>query len=231
MELLLVLVLLVVAGSLVVPAITTAFGSVKLRRAGDQVVSRWAEARAQAVETGTVYQFRFTPETGDYRVEPWVSAAGATGASATGATGATGATAAATTNAAAASRAPSSGSTSGSSTSSAASELASRVTHRMLSQSSTIEATLPNPIKFQGGQTAVDDRVRGERRVDSLQSTGESWSTPILFFPDGSSSTATIVLQDDAPRYLRLTLRGLTGVARASGLMTREELDESSRTQ
>jgi hypothetical protein len=101
----------------------------------------------------------------------------------------------------------------------------------MLAQSSTIEAALPTPIIFQGGQTAVEDRVRGERRVDSLQSTGETWSTPILFFPDGSSSTATVVLEDDAPRYLRLTLRGLTGVARASGLMTRAELDESSRTQ
>jgi Tfp pilus assembly protein FimT len=216
MELLLVLVLLVVAGSLVVPAITTAFGSVKLRRAGDQVISRWTEARAQAIETGAVYQFRFTPETGDYRVEPWVSAEAATGVTATSTTSAASTASASTTS---------------SSSNSAASEFASRATHRMLVQSSTIEAVLPNPIKFQGGQTAVDDRVRGERRVDSLQTTGESWSTPILFFPDGSASTATVVLQDDAPRYLRLTLRGLTGVARASGLMTRAELDESSRTQ
>jgi len=216
MELLLVLVLLVVAGSLVVPAITTAFGSVKLRRAGDQIISRWAEARAQAVETGTVYQFRFTPESGTYRVEPWVSIE---------------ATASSTSSSSSSTTSSASASATSSSTDSAGSEFASRATHRMLAQSSTIEAVLPNPIKFQGGQTAVDDRVRGERRVDALQTTGESWSTPILFFPDGSASTATVVLQDDAPRYLRLTLRGLTGVARSSSILTRAELDESSRTQ
>src|SRR5436853_7058047 len=74
MELLLVLVLLVVAGSLTIPAITGAFSSVRLRRAGDAIVARFAEARAQAIETGLPYQFRFTPETGKYRLEPWAAA-------------------------------------------------------------------------------------------------------------------------------------------------------------
>jgi prepilin-type N-terminal cleavage/methylation domain-containing protein len=70
MELLLVLVLLVIAGSIAVPAITGAFGGAKLKRAGDKVIARWAEARAQAIETGVPYQFRFTPNTSTYRIEP-----------------------------------------------------------------------------------------------------------------------------------------------------------------
>jgi Tfp pilus assembly protein FimT len=216
MELVLVLALVILASSLTMPAVLDAFSGVRLRRAGDAVLSRWAQARAQAIETGIVYQFRFTPDTGIYRLEPWTS---------TELSAAPGAT-----------PRNSSGSNAASSTSAAPASTASSTTteptaDKTLAESPTIESQLPEPIKFQGGQTAVDDRVRGERRVNALQTSGESWSTPVLFFPDGSSSTATIVLQDDAPRYMRLTLRGLTGVARASGIMTRAELDDSSRTQ
>jgi Tfp pilus assembly protein FimT len=221
MELLLVLALLVIAGSLAIPAITNAFGSVRLRRAGDSVMTRWAEARAQAVETGVVYQFRFSPDTGRYRLEPWVSVAeGTLGSTATrrSALGDAGASTPADA-------------TSMPTTESVSDEPDTAAADKTLAESPTIETVLPEPIKFQGGQAAVDDPVRGERRVDPLQSSGDAWSTPILFFPDGSASTATIVLQNDVPQYLRLTIRGLTGVARASGVMTRDELDESSRTQ
>src|SRR5215207_2670818 len=56
-ELLVVLALLVVIGSIVVPVFTGSFASVRLRRAGDQVLTRWSQARARAIETGEVYQF------------------------------------------------------------------------------------------------------------------------------------------------------------------------------
>jgi hypothetical protein len=203
MELLLVLVLLVVAGSMVVPAIMGAYSSVKLSRAGDAVITRWAEARAQAIETGVVYQFRFTPETGKYRVEPWSNleddAAATDAASATDA---------------------------GSESSSPPNSLATRKT---LHESPTVAAELPDSIVFQGGQAAVEDPTTRDRRVNSLESPRSSWSTSILFFPDGTSSQATVVLQSDVPNYLRLTLRGLTGVARASAVLSREEMDRGSR--
>jgi Tfp pilus assembly protein FimT len=196
MELLLVLVLLVVAGSIVIPAIMGAYSSVKLTRAGDAVITRWAEARAQAIETGLVYQFRFTPETGKYRVEPWSNLE---------------ADAAATDSP---------------SESSKAETFATRET---LDESPTVAAELPESIVFQGGQAAAEDPATRERRVTSLESPQSSWSTPILFFPDGTASQATVVLQSDVPNYLRLTLRGLTGVARASEVLTREEMDRGAR--
>jgi Tfp pilus assembly protein FimT len=225
MELVLVLALLVVAGSLAMPAVVGAFGGVRLRRAGDLVTTRWAEARAQAIETGVVYQFRFSPDSGKYRVEPWVSPEeSAAGASATRRSTANSSGAGTAGGAGGAAAGPVNSQTAASTSGEAAAS-------KTLAESSTIETALPEPITFQGGQTAVQDRVRGERRVDALQASGQAWSTPILFFPDGSASTATIVLQNDASQYLRLTLRGLTGVARASGVMTREELDESSRTR
>jgi hypothetical protein len=39
----------------------------------------------------------------------------------------------------------------------------------------------------------------------------ESWSQPILFYPDGTTSTATILLKNAQSRCVELHLRGLTG--------------------
>jgi Tfp pilus assembly protein FimT len=200
MELVLVLVLLVVIGSLAIPPIISAFSSVKLRRAGDAVMSRWAQARALAIETGTPYQFRFTPETGDYRVEPWSGVA---------------------TDAPAGDAA---------SESTASAKVETPATQKSLDEKSTIAAKLPDTILFQGGQSARLEPTSGERQVASLKTPESSWSTPILFFPDGTCTQATIVLQSDVPNFLRLTLRGLTGVARASGVLTREEMERGSQT-
>jgi prepilin-type N-terminal cleavage/methylation domain-containing protein len=207
MELLLVLVLLVIAGSIAVPAITGAFGGAKLKRAGDKVIARWAEARAQAIETGVPYQFRFTPNTNSYRIEPL------TDVLQSGASGAGGSPA---------STAPESATST---------QVETDANRRSLDKTTTIESQLPEPILFVGGQAAGYDATNDERRVDDLQTIGSSWSSPIIFFPDGSASTASVVLQNDLPQYLRLTIRGLTGVARASGVLTREEYDAGARTQ
>jgi hypothetical protein len=207
MELLLVLVLLVIAGSITVPAITGAFGGAKLKRAGDKVIARWAEARAQAIETGVPYQFRFTPNTNTFRIEPL------TDVLQSGASGSGGAPTSSTPEPA------------------ASTQVETDANRRSLDKSTTIESQLPKTILFVGGQAADYDAAIDERRVDDLQAIGSSWSSPIIFFPDGSASTATVVLQNDVPQYLRMTIRGLTGVARPSGVLTREEYDAGARTQ
>ena len=70
-ELLLVLALLVVVGSLAAPLYEGSFSSLRLRRGTDQVLASWSEARTHAIEAGKIYQFRFEPEGGKYRVDPW----------------------------------------------------------------------------------------------------------------------------------------------------------------
>jgi type II secretory pathway pseudopilin PulG len=208
-ELLLVLALLVVVGSLAAPAVTSSFASVRLRRAGDKVLACWAQARAKAVETGVPCQFRFEPETGKARVEAW------TGVPTDGATP-----------------------TSTATTSPAASTPAAPVADPAATVSSTsptdsgdmpaIELQLAEPITFYNGQSRVEDPLSHEARVDSLTANRASLSTPILFFPDGSSSQAEVTLVNDRQQYLRLTLRGLTGTARASSVLGRDELDSST---
>lgn len=45
---------------------------------------------------------------------------------------------------------------------------------------------------------------------------GGAWSAPILFRPDGTTSDASIVLQNEPGNTIRVTIRGLTGISTAS---------------
>ncbi len=211
-EILVVLALLVVIGGLIVPVFQGSIASVRLRRAGDQVVTGWSRARAEAIESGQPYQFRFTPDTGTFVIEPWTGLLGSEGSSAAGTT---------TAGATSTSTATKDTSTTSSSTSSTA---ASAET-----SSSVTNTALPDEIVFQSGELAVEDFQSGERSVAALQDAGESLSTPILFFPDGTASEASILLTNGKKQFVRVTLRGITGVGRASEVLSQEELQRADR--
>jgi type II secretory pathway pseudopilin PulG len=199
-ELLLVLALLVIIGSIIVPVFTGSFASVRLRRAGDQVLTRWAQTRARAIETGEVYQFRFTVDSGNFQIERWLpmeeSEEGPLSSRTTTASDASGGEAATTDDLGA-----------------------------------PIEAALPEEIVFQGGQIAVEDAAADKEQVQSLEARGSAASTPILFFPDGTTSEASLVLANNRQQYVRLSLRGLTGVGRATSILSRDELQRYSRAR
>ena len=213
-EILVVLVLLVVLGSLILPVLTGSIASVRLRSAGDQVVTGWSRARAEAIDAGQPYQFRFTPETGKFVIEPWNGLLGEQGMSASGAPAA-GSTS--TTTASTSTTASSSSSTSAASSTDAA--------------ATTIAANtaLPEEIIFQSGELGVEDFQSGERSIAALQDAQASLSAPILFFPDGTASEASVLLTNGKKQFVRVTLRGLTGVGRASEILTQEELQRADR--
>lgn len=185
-EVLLVLVLLMVAGSISMPLFEGSFGTVRLRRGVDQVVAAWTDARIQAVETGQTYMFLFQPETDLYRVEPWQPNVepGTT-----------------PLNAVPAGRDPS------------------------LPAWLTYEARLPEGVVFVAAEALT--MVEGDEQVvQTLNGGGQfAWAAPILFFPDGTTSAASVLVRNQKPLYQRITLRSLTGVARASDVLTRDEAD------
>ena len=90
------------------------------------------------------------------------------------------------------------------------------------------EAELPEEIEFYQGDSL--SRENGDvAEVVSLSAGGTSgWSEPIIFFPDGSTTRASLLLQNQKDLVLRITLRPLTGVGRASEVMT---MDESRQLQ
>ncbi|MFN9941949.1 MAG: hypothetical protein ACK56I_20985, partial [bacterium] len=49
--------------------------------------------------------------------------------------------------------------------------------------------------------------------ADSMVASATGWSSPVLLYPDGSTTTAHLVLQDTRGRRFAVQLRGLTGEA------------------
>jgi prepilin-type N-terminal cleavage/methylation domain-containing protein len=78
---------------------------------------------------------------------------------------------------------------------------------------------LPDNVIFAAGDVAASSQVAAT--LGALQ-VG-TWSAPILFNPDGTTSDASLLLQNDRGQTIRVTLRGLTGIANA-GDVGREEV-------
>lgn len=217
-EIVLVLALLVLIGSMIVPVFTGSFANIRLRRAGDQLISSWSQARRQAIETGLVQQFRFTPDTGEYAISQWL------GETATeDAAGASPGEAVARNSSPAAGVEKNEFSSPGADTADDSRSEPDDASSADGGADET-EKTLPSDVIFYSGQLAAAEPLTQERRIDSMVERGGDQSTPILFFPDGTTSEASVVLVNDRRQYLRVTLRSLTGVARASDVMTSEEL-------
>jgi len=53
---------------------------------------------------------------------------------------------------------------------------------------------------------------------DSVQLSESSWSSPILYLPDGTGTTARFRVIDEEQRYIELSVRDLTGMASAGPL-------------
>jgi type II secretion system protein H len=76
---------------------------------------------------------------------------------------------------------------------------------------------LPRGVQFAGGQVAADSRAvqaENDQSQPPISEDGGSWSDPIFFYPDGTTSTARIALTNEYHRRMEISLRGLTGVAR-----------------
>jgi len=52
-----------------------------------------------------------------------------------------------------------------------------------------------------------------------------NWSEPVLFYPDGSTSQTEVRLaSDDLQIFVLVRIRGLTGVAYVTGVMSQQEV-------
>jgi prepilin-type N-terminal cleavage/methylation domain-containing protein len=52
------------------------------------------------------------------------------------------------------------------------------------------------------------------RLGETTGSDGKLWSTPIFFYPDGTTSTAAVLLKNNRGNCIEVRLRGLTGIAK-----------------
>jgi hypothetical protein len=73
-------------------------------------------------------------------------------------------------------------------------------------------------------ETEADSRsaiIAEEAEQSSV--TDAVWSEPILFYPDGTATSARLVLKNEHGRSIELTLRGLTGVVSIGTVQSSEE--------
>ena len=88
--------------------------------------------------------------------------------------------------------------------------------------SGVIERALPDKITFVAGQTEYE--ARAEVLASDTQNLPAEcdWSDPIVFYPDGTASTATLTLQNEHGRTIELFLRGITGLASLGNVQSGE---------
>ena len=70
---------------------------------------------------------------------------------------------------------------------------------------------LPTGCFFADCYVAPDARGRYYEGPSNYSFNSTSWSKPILFYPDGTTSTATILIKNNKSRCVEMHLRGLTG--------------------
>ena len=183
LELLLTLAVLSAVAAVALPNLDLMLRDRRLVRAGEQVRVEMNRLRVEAMRRGRVMMMEGTLSGNTIRVKPFQSVADAT--EAIDQTGSQSALL--------------SGATQGTMTT-----LATDQTER------TIE--LPTQVTIMSIHVvSAARRMEIERLSQSDQIDG--WSRPILFYPDGSTSTAAVDLKHDSIGNVRVKLRGITGDA------------------
>jgi prepilin-type N-terminal cleavage/methylation domain-containing protein len=185
-EVLIVLALLVILAALAVPAMDRPLATQTLRSGVDDVRTAWVQARLAAMKTGQTFVFRYAPGGDHYVVECQVTPEMAVEQEVEGF----------------------------SSSGDASQDQAVAENLKRYEQ----DLRLREHLHFDQGSTTVDARAQSaaESMTNSDASAADSqltWSDAIFFYPDGTTSTAVIRLENKYGRMIELSLRGLTGVA------------------
>lgn len=189
-ELLLALAILVTLAALVVPSFSAVLADRQLSRAGDQLRVEMMQARLVAMRTGRTYLLELKPGSYELRLRPWVDMNDMTET-----LDQTGGSAALLTGG----------------------NLIGGTMQEIDLSAETKESKLPEDtqtaeVRVQSSPRSflIDSQVQAE--------AGEGWGQPILFYPDGTSSTAAVTLSSPGVGRVVVLLRGLTGEASVTDL-------------
>lgn len=86
-----------------------------------------------------------------------------------------------------------------------------------------LSTQLPDGVKFVQGDSILDSRASRVVQMDTSGAASQM-ATPIFFYPDGTTSDAQLVVQNEYEACVVVYLRGLTGVTRVSRVMRRAEI-------
>ena len=183
-EVILVLAILVAISAIVVPSVSDSLRRQRLRSSADSLRGQWERARLTAMKTGQAQIFSCVPETGDYTIEPYMSDTDILSASA-------GATVM----------------TSGGPVVQATSD----ATTTMPAASSTEGKQLEEGITFVSCAVSTDMRAVTVAQSQGGMAAVGAMNQSVMFYPDGSTSTAEVTVQDSTGKQRAVRMRGLTG--------------------
>ncbi len=189
LEVLLVVGLLVVFGSLAWPALRFTLANQRLRAAAEQIRVEWTRARLAAIKNQTPYIFRYVSGGATYVVEPMTTGSWGSLSTLVSWDQAYPATAGSD-------RGGELGGFFGSSTGGSATR------------------SLPEGIRFFAGQTALEERAQTilEEWTAATGQFALVQEESVVFFPDGTVTDAEVILENDQGRQINVWVRGLTGV-------------------
>ena len=182
LELLLSISIIAALTAVAIPQIAMILGDRRLVRGADLVRIRMTELRVEAMRDGRVMMMDAMLEDGQLRTRPYFSMADSVEAS-----DATGSQSALLN-----------GADSGT------------ITAITIDETATKEIELPEEITVKAVATVSAARSYDiEQQTAGEQASG--WSSPILFYPDGTTSNAAIVLMHPEHGQITVKLRGITG--------------------
>ncbi len=199
LELILVLALLVMIGALAMPAFRVPFEYHRLRQAGEVVRVEWNKARIRAMQTGQTLMFRYAAQQNAYQVTPYYSEQDWLEADAA--------------------HSPTLG---GGGVNMQAGAV--QAADDALAES----RELPEGVVFVDSEVEIDLRsYEIQQQVQGNQLAGALEATPILFYPDGTTSDARVVLTNQYQQlFIVVKLRSLTGIATVSDFLSSHELQQ-----
>jgi prepilin-type N-terminal cleavage/methylation domain-containing protein len=182
LELLLTLSVLAAISAVAIPQLGLLLGDRRVVRAGDQLRVEMTRLRVDAMREGRVMMMEGMIEGSSFRIKPFFSVADST--EALDQTG------------------------SQSSLLTGASQGVVVAINQDLSAEETIE--LPEDVRVVSVGVVSAARATEIEQL-TLQNQGQGWSRPILFYPDGSTSTAAITLSHETVGRVVVKIRGITG--------------------
>ncbi len=194
LELMLVLALLVAFAGIAIPSFESMVSSRRLSQSIEKIRNEIMAGRVMAMRTGQAQVMRMTLQGKDYSISPWLGGSEAQDASA-------GATLMQSGQAIQTQATSGGGATSTSESSGSTKQLGEGI------QFSTVETLIDSRnalvIQQSGGTVPTNG--------GSSQGDGSGLSSPLLLYPDGSCTTAQIILADDRGRRMAIQIRGVTG--------------------
>ncbi len=179
-EIMLVMVIIVIAGAVAMPAVQNTLRRQRLKSAAETMRIEWSRAHVKSMKTGRILVFRYEVDGNQFSLQPWVAGDEATEGESESVPG----------------------------FGVPADTLAAEA----------VTKKLEDGIKFAAGEAKSESRSFEIENLLQNQGSGDgaNWSRPILFYPDGSSTDAFVIVADEQQDAYRVQLRGLTGASQVS---------------